>query len=115
MEPGSCLDLARGGGEHSCDGRSCVRKPSVQREDLATWFGDIKEKDKSEVQIVALLLRKHHCKYSDGLGSLFEDVQFTISRDARVRAPFGEAVKRGVLARSVTNDPEAQQGMEDRS
>ena len=24
MEPGSCLDLACGGGEHSCDGRSCV-------------------------------------------------------------------------------------------
>ena len=25
MEPGSCLDLVCGGGEHSCDGRSCVR------------------------------------------------------------------------------------------
>ena len=24
IEPGSCLDLACGAGEHSCDGRSCV-------------------------------------------------------------------------------------------
>ena len=53
MEPGSCLDLACGGGEHSCDGRSCVRIQSFQRVDLATWLGDITEKEKSEVQIVA--------------------------------------------------------------
>ena len=24
METGSCLDLVYGGGEHSCDGRSCI-------------------------------------------------------------------------------------------
>ena len=53
MEPGSCLDLTSGSGEHSCDGRSCVRIQSFQREDLATWFGDITEKEKSEVHIVA--------------------------------------------------------------
>ena len=53
MEPGSCLDLVCGGGEQSCDGRSCVRMQSFQKEELATWFGDITEKDKSEVQIVA--------------------------------------------------------------
>ena len=53
MEPGSCLDLTSGIGDHSCDGRSCVRIKSFQREDLATWFGDITEKEKSEVQIVA--------------------------------------------------------------
>ena len=53
MEPGSFLDLACGGGEHSVDGRSYVRIQSFQREDLATWFGDITEKEKSEVQIVA--------------------------------------------------------------
>ena len=46
-EPGSCLDLAGGGGEHSCDGRSCVRIQSLQ------WLGDITEKEKSEVQIMA--------------------------------------------------------------
>ena len=51
----------------------------------------------------------------DGIGFLFEDVQLTTSRDARVRAPFGDGVKPGVLVRSVTNDPEAHQGMEDRS
>ena len=53
MKPGSCLDLTGGSGEHSCDGRSCVRIQSFQKEDLATWFGDITEKEKSEVQIVA--------------------------------------------------------------
>ena len=50
MEPGSYLDLAGGGGgEHSCDGRSCVRIHSFQEKDSATWFGDIAEKEKSEV------------------------------------------------------------------
>ena len=53
IEPGSCLNLTSGSGEHSCDGRSCVRIQSYQREDLATWLGDITKKKKSEVQIVA--------------------------------------------------------------
>ena len=56
------------------------------------------------------MLREHHCKKSDGIGILFEDVQFTISSDARVRTSLGDGVKRRVLARSVTNDPEAHQG-----
>ena len=38
--------------EHSCDGRSCVRIKSFQKEDLGTCFGDITEEKKSEVQIV---------------------------------------------------------------
>ena len=50
MEPGSCLDLMCGSGEHSCNGRSCVRVQSFQKEGLAPWFGDIIEKEKSEVQ-----------------------------------------------------------------
>ena len=53
MEPGSCLDLACGGGEHYCDGRSCVRIQSFQREDLAARFGHITKKEKSEEQIMA--------------------------------------------------------------
>ena len=53
MEPGICLDLVCGGGENSCDGQSCVRIQSFQKVELATWFGDITEKEKSEVQIVA--------------------------------------------------------------
>ena len=53
LEPGSCLDLTCGGGEHTCDGRSCVRVQSFQREDLVAWFGDVTEREKSEVQIVA--------------------------------------------------------------
>ena len=44
MKPGSCLDQVCGDGEHSCDGRSCVRIESFQKEELATWFGDITEK-----------------------------------------------------------------------
>ena len=42
-----------GSGEHTCDGRSCVRILSFQKEDLVTWFEDITEREKSEVQIVA--------------------------------------------------------------
>ena len=53
MEPDSCLDLTCGSGEHTCDGRSCVRIQSFQKEDLTTWFGDIAEREKSEVHIVA--------------------------------------------------------------
>ena len=53
MEPGSCLDSTCSNGEHTCDGRSCVRIQSFQREDLITWFEDITEREKSEIQIVA--------------------------------------------------------------
>ena len=53
MESGSCLDSTCGSGEHTCDGRSCVRIQSFQKEDLVTWFEDITEREKSEVQIVA--------------------------------------------------------------
>ena len=53
MELGNCLHLACGGGKLSCDMWSCVRIQSFQREDLATWFGDTTEKEKSDVQIVA--------------------------------------------------------------
>ena len=52
MEPGSCLDSKCGNGEHTCDGRSCVRIQSFQKEDLVTWFEDITEREKSEVQLV---------------------------------------------------------------
>ena len=52
-KPGSCLDLTCGDGEHTCDGRSCVRVQSFQREDLVAWFGDVTEREKSEMQIVA--------------------------------------------------------------
>ena len=53
MEPSSCLDLTCGSGEHTCDGRQCVRIQSFQKEDLITWFGDITEREKREVHIVA--------------------------------------------------------------
>ena len=50
MEPDTSLDLATGGGGHSCDGRSCVRIQSFRRRDLITCFGDSAEKEKSELQ-----------------------------------------------------------------
>ena len=53
MEPGSCLDSTCGNGEHTCDGRSCIRIQSFQKKDLVTWFEDITEREKSEIQIVA--------------------------------------------------------------
>ena len=53
LEPGSSLDLTCGGGEHICDGRSCLSIQSFQKEDLDAWFGDVTEREKSEVQIVA--------------------------------------------------------------
>ena len=54
-------------------------------------------------------------KTSDAIRILLENVQFTISRDATVRTTFGYSVKREVLASGVASDPEANQGMEDRS
>ena len=53
LEPGSWLGLTCGGGGHTCDGRSCVRIQSFQREDLVARFGDITEREKCEVQIMA--------------------------------------------------------------
>ena len=49
MEPSSCLDSTCGNGEHTCDGWSCVRIQSFQKEDLVTWFEDITEREKSEI------------------------------------------------------------------
>ena len=53
MEPGSCLDSTCGNGVHTCDGRSRIRIQSFQKKDLVTWFEDITEREKSEIQIVA--------------------------------------------------------------
>ena len=53
LKPGSCIDMTCGGGEHTCDGRSCVIIQFSQREDLVAWFGDVTEGEKSEVQILA--------------------------------------------------------------
>ena len=46
MEPGSCLISTCGKGEHTCDGRSCVRIQSFQKENLVTWFEDITERER---------------------------------------------------------------------
>ena len=68
MDQGSCLDLAFVEVEHSCDGRSCVRIQSFQRKDLGTWFGDITEKEKSEVQIVAEIYASTTVNLATALG-----------------------------------------------
>ena len=67
-EPGCCLDLTCGSREHSCDGRSCVRIQCFQKEDLATWFGDITEKEKSEVQIVSECYKNTTVNIATALG-----------------------------------------------
>ena len=46
LEPGSCLDLTCGSAEHTCDGRSCVRMQSFQREDLVAWFGYVTQRER---------------------------------------------------------------------
>ena len=68
LEPGSCLDLTCGGAEHTCDGRSCVRTQSFQRYDLVAWFGDVTEREKSEVQIVAECYTNTKVNISTALG-----------------------------------------------
>ena len=68
MEPDSCLDSTCGNGEHTCDGRSCVRILSFQKEDLVTWFEDITEREKSEVQIVAECYAKTTVNIATALG-----------------------------------------------
>ena len=112
MEPGSCLDLACGGGENSCDGRSCVRIQSFQRGDLATWFGDITEKEKSEVQIMVECYASTTVNVATALGFLPRMCSLKYL-EMLESEPFGDSVKCGVVAGSVANDPEAHQRMED--
>ena len=86
MESGSCLDSTCGNGEHTCDGRSCVRIQSFQKEDLVTWFEDITEREKSEVQIVAECYASTTVNITSALGffSRMENVQSAVTGEARV-------------------------------
>ena len=84
MEPGSCLDLVCGGGEHSCDGRFCVRIQFLQNEELATWCA-----------------------------SPVQHLQCSHTGDARIRTQIGDGIEREIMAWSVTNGPKAHQRMED--
>ena len=104
VEPGSYLDLVFGGGEHFCGGRSCVRIQKFQKEELATWFSDITEKEKSEVQIVA----ECYASTMVNIATTF----FSRTGDARIRTPIGDGVERRVMAWSVADCPKAQQRME---
>ena len=68
LETGSCLELTCGGGGHTCEGRSCVRIQSFQSEDLVAWFGDITEREKSEVQIMAECYTNTTVKIATAMG-----------------------------------------------
>ena len=57
------------------------------------------------------MLCEHHSENGDGIGILLEDVQLAITGDARIGAPIGDGVDRGVMAWSVTNGLEAHQRM----
>ena len=113
-EPVSFLDLMCGSGEHSCDGRSCVRIQSFQKEDLATCFGDITEKEKSEVQIVAECYTNTTVNIATALGFLSRMCSLqSLEMLEGVRAPLGGNVECGVMAWGVANNPEAHQRVED--
>ena len=68
MEPGSCLDSTCGNGEHTGNRHSCVRIQSFQKEDLVTWFEDIAEREKSEIQIVAEIYASTTVSLATALG-----------------------------------------------
>ena len=57
-----------GGEGHTCDGRSCVRIKSFQREDLVAWFGETTERETSEVQIMAECYRNTTVNITTALG-----------------------------------------------
>ena len=59
------------------------------------------------------MLHEHYSKYSNSIGVLLKDVQFTVAGDAGVRTPLGNCVGRGVMTRSAANNPEAYQRVED--
>ena len=59
------------------------------------------------------MLHKSYCKYSSDVGVLLQDVQLAIAGDARVRAPLGDSVERGVMVWGVANNPETHQRVDD--
>ena len=112
MEPGSCLDSTCGNGEHTCDGRSCVRIQSFHTEDLVTWFEDITEREKSEIQFVAECYASSTVNLATALGFFSRKVQSPVTGEARVRTPLGDRVECGVMARGVAGNPETHQKLE---
>ena len=113
MEPGSCLDSTCGNGEHTCDGRSCVRIQSFQKEDLVTLFEDITEREKTEIQIVAECYASTTVNLATALG--FFSRMCSIQSLERLESEhhlLGDRVERGVMARSVASDPKTHQELE---
>ena len=61
------------------------------------------------------MIYEHHGEHSDGFEILLEDVQLSITGDARIRTPISDGVERGVNAWNIADGPKAHQRMEDRS
>ena len=105
MEPGSCLDSTCGNSEHTCDGRSCVRIQSFQKEDLVTWFEDITEREKSKIQIVAECYASTTVNLATALG--FFSRMCSLQSLEKL-----ESEHHLVTALSVASDPETHQELE---
>ena len=105
--------MAAGGGEHSCDEGPCVRMQSFQRKNIATWFGNITEKEKGEVQTVANYYANTTVNLATAL--FVENVQSEVAGKAGVRTTSGDSVECGVLVWSAADGAEAYQWMESQS
>ena len=101
-----------GGGEHTCHGRSCVRIQSFQREDLVAWFGDITEREKSEVQIVAECYMNTTVNIATALGFFSRMCSLQSLEMLESEHHFGDCVERGVVTGGVANYPETYQRVE---
>ena len=77
------------------------------------WFGDITEKEKSEVQIVAECYTNTTVSIETAWGVFLKDVQLAVAGDAGVREHVSDSVERGVMAWGVANNPETHQRVED--
>ena len=73
MKIGTCLDIAARRMGHSCGKRFCLKFRSFQRRDMAMWFGDITEKDMSEVQILTRTIRYIRKRFNSNLCSRLQE------------------------------------------
>ena len=111
MEPVSCLDLTCGSGEHICDGRSCDRIQYFQRKDLVASFGDITEREKSEVQIVA----ECYTNTTMNIATALEIFSRMCGLQSLEMLEPEHCIERGVMAWGIGNNPEEHQRVEGRS
>ena len=83
-----------------------------ERKDLATWFGDVAEKEKGDVHTLDDCYTSTIVILAMAVG-LFLDNEFSrVIREVGVRASFDHGPELGFLAKGVANDPEAHQRIE---